>query len=78
MGSAIMAVLTLLCQISPHLGWSNPFSDDPAVVAIGTEFLRIASWVPHGRRPDLLLLRHVPGIGRYASGPAPAPRALIT
>jgi len=43
MGGGIMLTLTLLCQISPHL-LVAPFSDDPAVVAIATEFLRIASW----------------------------------
>lgn len=43
MGGAIMLVLTLLCQISPHV-LVAPFSEDPAVVAVATEFLRIASW----------------------------------
>jgi putative MATE family efflux protein len=43
MGAGIMLTLTLLCQISPHL-LVEPFSNDPAVVAIATEFLRIASW----------------------------------
>jgi len=43
MGAGIMLLFTLLCQISPHL-LVQPFSDDPAVVAIATEFLRIASW----------------------------------
>src|SRR4051812_46997095 len=43
MGGGIMLTLTLLCQISPHL-LVEPFSDDPAVVAIATDFLRIASW----------------------------------
>jgi putative MATE family efflux protein len=43
MGAGIMLTLTLLCQISPHL-LVAPFSNDPAVVAIATEFLRIASW----------------------------------
>jgi len=43
MGGAIMLVLTLLCQISPHV-LVEPFSTDPAVIAVATEFLRIASW----------------------------------
>jgi len=43
MGTAIMLTLTLLCQISPHL-LVEPFSNDPAVVAVASEFLRIASW----------------------------------
>ena len=30
-------------QISPHI-LIAPFSSDPAVIAVGTEFLRIASW----------------------------------
>lgn len=43
MGAGIMLVLTLLCQISPHV-LVEPFSSDPAVIAVATEFLRIASW----------------------------------
>jgi putative MATE family efflux protein len=43
MGGGIMLALTLLCQISPHI-LIAPFSSDPAVIAVGTEFLRIASW----------------------------------
>lgn len=43
MGAGIMLALTLLCQISPHL-LVEPFSRDPAVVAVATEFLRIVSW----------------------------------
>jgi Na+-driven multidrug efflux pump len=43
MGGAIMLGLTLLCQISPHI-LVEPFSQDPAVTAVATEFLRIVSW----------------------------------
>jgi len=43
MGGGIMLTLTLLCQISPHL-LVQPFSKDPAVIAVAAEFLRIASW----------------------------------
>ena len=43
MGGGIMLTITLLCQISPHL-LVQPFSNDPAVIAVATEFLRIASW----------------------------------
>jgi putative MATE family efflux protein len=43
MGGGIMAVLTLLCQINPHL-LVAPFSSDPAVVEIAAEVLRITSW----------------------------------
>jgi putative MATE family efflux protein len=43
MGAGIMLTLTLLCQISPHI-LVAPFSDDPAVIAVATDFLRIASW----------------------------------
>ena len=43
MGGTIMLTITLLCQISPHL-LVQPFSNDPAVIAVATEFLRIASW----------------------------------
>lgn len=42
-GSAIMGMLTLLCQWQP--GWLvRGFSDDVAVVAVAGEFLRIISW----------------------------------
>jgi putative MATE family efflux protein len=43
MGAGIMFAVTLLCQISPHV-LVAPFSNDPAVIAAATEFLRIASW----------------------------------
>jgi putative MATE family efflux protein len=43
MGGIIMLGITLLCQISPHV-LVQPFSNDPAVIAVATEFLRIASW----------------------------------
>jgi putative MATE family efflux protein len=43
MGAASMFGVTLLCQISPHI-LVQPFSSDPAVIAVATEFLRIASW----------------------------------
>jgi putative MATE family efflux protein len=43
MGAGIMLCLTLFCQISPHI-LVQPFSNDPAVVNVATQFLRIASW----------------------------------
>lgn len=43
MGAVIMLALTLFCQISPHL-LVEPFSTDPAVIAVAVEFLRISSW----------------------------------
>lgn len=43
LGGAIMFSVTLLCQISPHV-LVAPFSTDPAVVDVATQFLRIASW----------------------------------
>jgi putative MATE family efflux protein len=43
MGAGIMLTLTLFCQISPHI-LVQPFSSDPAVIDVATEFLRIASW----------------------------------
>jgi MATE family, multidrug efflux pump len=45
----LMAALTLLCQIVPA-GMLRIFSQDPEVVAIGANFLRIVSWnlVPYG------------------------------
>lgn len=43
MGSALMAVLTLLCQIRPD--WLvHGFSSDAAVLAVAAQFLTIVSW----------------------------------
>ncbi|MGH8264143.1 MAG: MATE family efflux transporter [Steroidobacteraceae bacterium] len=42
-GIAIMAVLTILCQFIPEL-LIHPFSKDPAVVAVGAQYLHIVSW----------------------------------
>lgn len=42
-GAAIMLSLTALCQINPALP-VRPFSNDPAVIGVAAEFLRIASW----------------------------------
>jgi Na+-driven multidrug efflux pump len=42
MGSALMLVLTLLCQVRPD--WLvRGFTDDPAVIDVAAEFLRIIS-----------------------------------
>lgn len=42
-GIVIMAVLTVLCQLSPE-SLIHPFSKDPAVVAVGAQYLHIVSW----------------------------------
>lgn len=42
-GSAVMLALSLLCHIDPTLP-ARPFADDPAVLAVAGEYLRIASW----------------------------------
>jgi putative MATE family efflux protein len=42
-GSAIMLVLTLLCQIRPDVLIAG-FTSDAEVIAFGAEFLRIISW----------------------------------
>lgn len=42
-GSSIMLTLTLLCQWRPDI-LVGGFTDDPAVIAVGTDFLRIISW----------------------------------
>ncbi|MGH9314890.1 MAG: MATE family efflux transporter [Vicinamibacterales bacterium] len=49
MSSAVMLLLTIACQISPG-AFIRPFSSDPAVLAVGAEYLRITSWnfVPSG------------------------------
>lgn len=49
MTSMFMVGLTLLCQVAPDV-FIRLFSSDPAVVAIGAEYLRIISWnfVPVG------------------------------
>ncbi len=41
--SGLMLVLTLLCQWRPDVLIAG-FTDDPAVVAVGAEYLRIISW----------------------------------
>jgi Na+-driven multidrug efflux pump len=43
MVSALMAVLVVLCHIAPE-ALIRVFSKDPAVLAVGTEYLRILSW----------------------------------
>src|ERR671921_460900 len=43
LGSVIMFALTLLCQWRPEL-FIHTFAADPAVVAIGADYLRIISW----------------------------------
>lgn len=42
-GSGIMLVLTLLCQVRPQV-LVAPFTADPAVVSVAVEYLRISSW----------------------------------
>lgn len=43
MGSAVMALFAVLCHIGP--AWMiGVFTNDPAVIAIGAEYLRIISW----------------------------------
>jgi putative MATE family efflux protein len=43
MVSALMVLLILLCLSAPH-ALIGVFSKDPAVLAVGTEYLRIVSW----------------------------------
>ncbi len=43
MGSALMVVLTLLCQWRPDL-FVGGFADDAAVLVVSTDFLRTISW----------------------------------
>jgi Na+-driven multidrug efflux pump len=40
---AIMLTLTVLCHINPEL-LARPFTTDPAVLAVTTEYLQIVSW----------------------------------
>lgn len=42
-GSGIMLTLSLLCHIAPEL-MARPFTDDPEVLAITAEYLKIVSW----------------------------------
>lgn len=42
-GSIIMLVLTLICQVRPEW-FVHPFSHDPAVIGVASEFLRYISW----------------------------------
>lgn len=43
LSAGIMGVITLLCHIAPNV-LVGTFSQDPAVVAFGSEYLRIVSW----------------------------------
>ncbi len=43
MSGGVMAVITLLCHIAPA-ALVGVFSSDPAVIAFGSEYLRIVSW----------------------------------
>ena len=43
MVSSIMVLLIILCLIAPH-ALIGVFSKDPAVLAVGSEYLRIVSW----------------------------------
>jgi putative MATE family efflux protein len=43
MVSAVMVLLILLCLMAPH-ALIGVFSKDPAVLAVGSEYLRIVSW----------------------------------
>jgi putative MATE family efflux protein len=41
--TAVMAVMTVLCAWAPHL-LVEPFTNDPRVVEIGSEYLQIVAW----------------------------------
>ncbi|MGZ3332774.1 MAG: MATE family efflux transporter [Gemmatimonadaceae bacterium] len=43
MVTALMGLLIIVCLLAPH-ALIGVFSKDPAVLAVGTEYLRIASW----------------------------------
>lgn len=43
LGSALMLVLTLVCQLRPDL-FVRIFSTQPEVVAVGADYLRVISW----------------------------------
>lgn len=43
MGSALMAALTVLCNVAP-VSLVQVFTPEPAVVEVGAEFLRVISW----------------------------------
>jgi Na+-driven multidrug efflux pump len=43
LSAAVMGIITLLCHIAPAV-LVGGFSADPAVIAFGSEYLRIVSW----------------------------------
>jgi Na+-driven multidrug efflux pump len=43
MGLVLMIAATALCQLRPQ-ALVRPFTADPAVIAVGTQYLRIISW----------------------------------
>lgn len=42
-GSGIMLTLSILCHIQPGI-LARPFTDDPAVLAISSDYLQVVSW----------------------------------
>lgn len=42
-GSGIMITLSILCHVAPAL-LARPFTDDPEVIAVTTDYLQITSW----------------------------------
>jgi putative MATE family efflux protein len=47
MAAAVMAAVTITCQLAPD-GLIRIFSNDPDVIRMGAEYLRIVSWVSPG------------------------------
>jgi putative MATE family efflux protein len=43
MGVGLMLVVTVLCQLQPQ-ALVRPFTSDPAVIAVGSHYLRVISW----------------------------------
>ena len=43
MSAALMIAVTVLCQLRPQ-ALVRPFTSDPAVIAVGAQYLRIISW----------------------------------
>jgi putative MATE family efflux protein len=43
METGVMVVITLVCQLAPG-AFIRAFTEDPAVIEVGTDFLRIISW----------------------------------
>ena len=64
MAAGWMLLMAVFCNIAPA-ALIGIFSDDPAVIAVGEEYLRIVALDLRRVGGDLRVLQHVPGDGQH-------------